>query len=40
MTICFYRASADGCFYVIEIIFVNIPKIVTFVLRKNSEEYF
>ena len=40
MTIYFYRASANGCFCVLEKIFVNIPKIAKFLLYQNSEKYF
>ena len=39
MAIYFYRASIDGCFYILENIFLNIPKIVMFLLDKNLEEY-
>ena len=40
MTIYFYRASVKDYFCVLNKIFVNIPKIVTFPLYKNLEEYF
>ena len=40
MIISFYRTSIDFFFCVLEIIFVNIPKIVILVLHKKSEEYF
>ena len=41
MMISFYRTPIDCFFCVLEIIFVNIPKIlVILVLHKKSEEYF
>ena len=38
MKIYFRRASVDGCFFVLENIFGNIPKMVMVLLYKESEE--
>ena len=40
MMIYFYVTYVDYYFCVLENIFANIPKVVIFVLYKNSEEYF
>ena len=40
MSIHFYGASADGCFSLLENIFVNIPKLAMFVLDKIQKNIF